>query len=48
MESIDIDQIVDDTFLEISHSRQSYDSAIKFREVGVVKNVSAGIATVTG
>ncbi len=48
MKSIDIDQIVDDSFLEISHSRKSYDPAIKFREVGVVKNVSAGIATVTG
>ena len=48
MQSTDLDQIIEDAFLEISHSRQSYDPAIQFREMGVVKNVSAGIATVTG
>src|SRR5690554_3559847 len=48
MRSTDLDQILEDTFLEISDSRQNYDPAIQFREMGIVKNVSAGIATVTG
>ncbi|HUH29259.1 alternate F1F0 ATPase, F1 subunit alpha [Gelidibacter sp.] len=48
MRSTDLDQILEDTFLEISDSKQNYDPAIQFREIGVVKNISAGIATVTG
>ena len=48
MRSTDLDQIIDDTFGEISQSRQSYDPAIQFREKGIVKNVSAGVATVSG
>ncbi|MDD3721127.1 MAG: alternate F1F0 ATPase, F1 subunit alpha [Lutibacter sp.] len=48
MQSTDLTQIIDDTFLEISHSRKNYDSNIQFREMGVVKNISAGTATVTG
>lgn len=48
MQSTDLDQIIEDAFLEISDSRQNHDPAIQFREMGVVKNVSAGIATVTG
>lgn len=48
MRSTDIDKIIDDAFLEISNSEQSHDPNIQFREMGVVKNISAGIATVTG
>lgn len=48
MQSTDLDQIIEDAFLEISDSIHSHDPAIQFREMGVVKNVSAGIATVTG
>lgn len=48
MRSTDLDQIIEDTFLEISDSRQNYHPTIQFREMGVVKNISAGIATVTG
>ncbi len=48
MRSTDLDQTIADAFLEISHSRQNHDPAIQFREKGVVKRVSAGIATVTG
>jgi len=48
MQSTDLDKILDDAFSEISDSRQSYEPAIQFREMGVVKNISAGIATVTG
>ncbi|MBA6151402.1 alternate F1F0 ATPase, F1 subunit alpha [Gelidibacter maritimus] len=48
MRSTDLDQILEDTFLEISDSKQNYDPAIQFSEKGIVKNVSAGIATVTG
>ena len=48
MQSTGLDQIIADAFLEISQSRQSNDPAIQFREKGVVKNVSAGIATVAG
>src|SRR5690625_5575937 len=48
MQSTDLDKILDYAFSEISDSRQSYEPAIQFREMGVVKNISAGIATVTG
>ncbi|MGB3345159.1 MAG: alternate F1F0 ATPase, F1 subunit alpha [Aequorivita sp.] len=48
MRSTDLDKIIDDAFLEISDSEQSHDPSIQFREMGVVKNISAGIATVTG
>src|SRR5690554_2910238 len=48
MRSTDLDKTIDDAFLEISNSKQSYDPTIQFREKGIVKNISAGIATVTG
>lgn len=48
MRSTDLDQIIDDAFHEISSSKQNYDPTIQFSEKGIVKNVSAGIATVTG
>ncbi len=48
MQSTDLDQIIDDTFHEISLSSKKYDPTIQFREMGVVKNISAGIATVSG
>jgi F-type H+-transporting ATPase subunit alpha len=44
----DLDKIIDDAFLEISNSKQNHDPTIQFREKGIVKNISAGIATVTG
>lgn len=48
MRSTGLDQIIADAFSVISQSRQNYDPAIQFREKGVVKNVSAGVAIVTG
>lgn len=48
MRSTDLDKTIDDAFLEISNSKQSHDPTIQFREKGIVKNISAGIATVTG
>lgn len=48
MRLTDLDKTIDDAFLEISNSKQSYDPTIQFREKGIVKNISAGIATVTG
>src|SRR5690554_1584368 len=47
MRSTDLDKTIDDAFLEISNSKQSHDPTIQFREKGIVKNISAGIATVT-
>ncbi len=43
-----LDKIIADTFAEISSSRQNYNPDPQLREMGTVKNVSAGIATVTG
>lgn len=48
MGSTDLDKILDDTFREISQSRQNHDPDLQFREIGVVKSVSAGIASVSG
>ena len=48
MQSTDLDKILDDTFKEISDSRETYDAGLQLRELGVVKSVSAGIATVAG
>ena len=48
MQPSNLDKIIDEAFAEISQDRQDYDSSIQLREIGVVKNVSAGIATVTG
>src|SRR5690625_2206999 len=48
MSSIDLNQIVDDAFNELSQNRNKSKSALHIREKGVVKNVSAGVATVTG
>ena len=48
MQPTDLDKIIQDTFNEISDSRQNYDPNVQFRELGVVKSVSAGIATVSG
>lgn len=44
----DLTKIIDETFTEISRSRQNYDPDFQLRETGVVKNVFSGIATVTG
>src|SRR5690554_727849 len=48
MKLTDLDQTLEDTFQEISESRNDFDPKIQFREMGVVKSVSAGVATVTG
>lgn len=48
MQASDLNKVIDDTFIEISDSRQSHDPGIQIEEMGIVKNVSAGIATVTG
>ncbi len=48
MQSTDLDKILDDTFKEISDSRENFDAGLQLRELGVVKSVSAGIATVAG
>ena len=48
MQATDLDKIIQDTFNELSDSRQNYDPNVQFRELGVVKSVSAGIATVSG
>ena len=48
MQPTDLDKIIQDTFNELSDSRQNYDPNVQFRELGVVKSVSAGIATVSG
>lgn len=43
-----LDKIIEETFTEISSSRKNYNPGPQLQEVGTVKNVSAGIATVTG
>ncbi|MDT7829872.1 alternate F1F0 ATPase, F1 subunit alpha [Pricia sp. S334] len=48
MPTPDLDKILDEAFTEISTGRQSYRSEPQLKEMGTVKNVSAGIATVTG
>lgn len=48
MGSTDIEKIIEDAFLEINDQSKDHTPAIQFRETGVVKSVSAGIATVTG
>lgn len=48
MPSTDLHKIIGDTFTDISRSREEYAPDFQLREMGVVKNISAGIATVTG
>src|SRR5690554_10120 len=48
MKLTDLDQTLEDTFQEINESKKNFDPSIQFREMGVVKSVSAGVATVTG
>ncbi len=48
MKLTDIEQIIEEAFLEISNRDENHDPAVQFLEKGVVKNVSAGIATVSG
>ena len=48
MRSSDLDKILEDTFQEISERSQNHDSELQLRELGVVKSVSSGIATVSG
>ena len=48
MRMADLDDIIDEAFAEIGHSRENHDPDLQLREMGVVKNVSKGIATVSG
>ncbi len=48
MRSTDLDKIIANTFKELSVSRENHEPDLQFRELGVVTNVSTGIATVTG
>ncbi len=48
MPSTDLHKIIDDTFAEISRGLEEHAPGFQLREMGVVKNVSAGIATVKG
>lgn len=45
---MNFDEIVNEAFGELSQSRKKSEARIHFQEKGVVKNVSAGVATVTG
>lgn len=48
MQDFNLNNVIDNTFTEISRKRQIYKQDLLPREIGVIKNVSAGIATVTG
>ncbi len=48
MRPTNVDQIIEKAFSEIEDSRKRYEPAIQIREKGIVKNVSAGVAIVTG
>ncbi len=48
MPTIDLNSIITEAFQEISHSRDHFVPDLDLHELGVVKNVSAGIAMVTG
>ena len=48
MKPVDLNKIVDDTFEGITQSSSVHEADVQIREMGIVKNVSAGIATVSG
>lgn len=48
MRSTDVDQIIENAFAEIGDSRKRHEPVIQIREKGIVKNVSSGVAIVTG
>ncbi|GGW41183.1 alternate F1F0 ATPase, F1 subunit alpha [Arenibacter certesii] len=48
MNQLNLNKILDDTFTEIRDKRENYKPGPQLQEMGTVKNVSAGIATVSG
>lgn len=48
MQRDDLHNVIDESFDEISHTKAGYIADLNIREMGVVKSVSAGIATVSG
>lgn len=48
MQPFSLHKVIDDAFTEISQSRQDYDPRLLPQEIGVVKNVSAGVVQVSG
>ncbi|MEO9004797.1 MAG: alternate F1F0 ATPase, F1 subunit alpha [Ginsengibacter sp.] len=48
MQQHNLNNVLDETFDEISRIRQNYKPVLQPQEKGIVKNVSAGIAKVTG
>src|SRR5690625_1289683 len=48
MRTTDLNHWMEETFSEIGRGRERQSSPIRYREKGVVKNVSAGVAIVTG
>src|SRR5512143_2308731 len=48
MQPLSLDKIIDDTFSEISQTRKNYIPDFQPQEKGIVKNVSSGIAKITG
>lgn len=48
MSNINLNKVITEAFQEISRSRDHFEPDIHIRESGVVKKVSAGVATLTG
>src|SRR5690554_42923 len=48
MKPVDLNKIIDETFDGITQSNSVHEADLQIREMGIVKNVSAGIATVSG
>lgn len=48
MQHPDLNKILDEAFADLSHRRKGYTPGLEVEEVGVVKNVSSGVATVSG
>ncbi len=48
MQPYNLNKVIDDTFTQISRSRENYAPEFQPKEKGIVKNVSSGIAKVSG
>ena len=48
MQPYNLNKVIDDTFSEMSRTRQNYTQEFQPQEKGIVKNVSCGIAKVSG
>ena len=48
MQPYNLNKVIDDTFSEMSRSRENYAPEFQPQEKGIVKNVSSGIAKVSG